>query len=724
MLGAAGAALASAATPGGDLAALAVAVVAAASVRLDRRHLGRPARARRRAAPTSPSSASPSTRVEPAARQTAGVFVVRAEDAAGRPLLVKVYGRDAYDSQLLAKLWRTLWYQGAGPRLRLSRVQAVEHEALVTLLAAQAGVPTRTVVTAGEAAAGDALLVLHDRALRAPARARRRACSPRELERARAARRRRHRAPPDRSVDARARRRRAGLVDFDGATLSPRPDQLETDRAQLLATTAVLAGPERARRRGASPRSATTGVAALLPYLQAGAFGVPLRQALKAARRSTSTSCARPPPRPSAPRSPSSSACAASPGGRSSRSRCSRSRVWTVLAALGGLDYGQLRESLDGASWWWVAAGFVIAQLPRLTQAVSTLGSVPARLAFRPGLRDAARDRLHEPGAAVEPRAHGGQHPLLPAPGHPADRRRHRRRDRLLREHGDPGGDARAAAALLEREPEPRPRRAVGRLAAARGRRRASWWSRRSPRCCSCRACATRSSSACAAGGPRCAAPCSGCARSDKLGLLLGGSLATELLFATALGVFANALGYDVSLADLLVMNISVSLLGSFVPIPGNIGVAELGLTVGLVSAGMTEEAALAAVLLYRAATFYIPPVWGFFAMRWLQRNATCSRVAPMTWVLIVVLVAAGADRALAGPALQRARPEAQPGRQRLGADRRAAAAAARPDPEPRRDGEGLRGARARHVRGGHRRRAPRRRTRRTRPRPAPRKAC
>ena len=58
--------------------------------------------------------------------------------------------------------------------------------------------------------------------------------------------------------------------------------------------------------------------------------------------------------------------------------------VWTILAALGGLDYDQLRESLDGASWWWVAAGFVIAQLPRLTQAVSTLGSVPARLAFRP----------------------------------------------------------------------------------------------------------------------------------------------------------------------------------------------------------------------------------------------------------------------------------------------------------------------------------------------------
>ena len=46
------------------------------------------------------------------------------------------------------------------------------------------------------------------------------------------------------------------------------------------------------------------------------------------------------------------------------------------------------------------------------------------------------------------------------------------------------------------------------------------------------------------------------CAR-NKLALLLGGSLATELLFAVALGVFANAFGYDVSLADLLLINIS-----------------------------------------------------------------------------------------------------------------------------------------------------------------------
>ena len=65
----------------------------------------------------------------------------------------------------------------------------------------------------------------------------------------------------------------------------------------------------------------------------------------------------------------------------------------------------------------------------------------------------------------------------------------------------------------------------------------------------------------------------------------------------------------------------SVSLLASFIPVPGGVGVTEFGLTLGLTSAGMPEEAALAAVLLYRLASFYLPPVWGFFALRWLQRN-------------------------------------------------------------------------------------------------------
>jgi glycosyltransferase 2 family protein len=106
-----------------------------------------------------------------------------------------------------------------------------------------------------------------------------------------------------------------------------------------------------------------------------------------------------------------------------------------------------------------------------------------------------------------------------------------------------------------------------------------------------------------------------------KLALLLVGSLATELLFATALGLFARSFGTPIDLAELLVINISVSLLASLIPVPGGVGVAEFGLTIGLVSAGMTSEAAIAAVLLYRISTFYLPPLWGFPAMLWLQRK-------------------------------------------------------------------------------------------------------
>ena len=106
-----------------------------------------------------------------------------------------------------------------------------------------------------------------------------------------------------------------------------------------------------------------------------------------------------------------------------------------------------------------------------------------------------------------------------------------------------------------------------------------------------------------------------------KIAMLLGGNIATELLFAIALGLFARGLGYPISLVDLLVINMSVSLLSSFIPVPGGVGVSEFGLTLGLTSAGMSEEPALAAVLLYRLSTFYLPPIWGFFAMRWLQRN-------------------------------------------------------------------------------------------------------
>ena len=106
-----------------------------------------------------------------------------------------------------------------------------------------------------------------------------------------------------------------------------------------------------------------------------------------------------------------------------------------------------------------------------------------------------------------------------------------------------------------------------------------------------------------------------------RIGLLLGGNLATELLFATALGTFTLALGYHVPLSELVLINVGASLLSGVIPIPGGIGVTEGALTFGLVAAGVPEEPAFAAVIMYRIASFYLPPIWGWFCYRWLVRK-------------------------------------------------------------------------------------------------------
>ena len=90
---------------------------------------------------------------------TEGVVRFTAADAVG-PLDVKVYGRDAWDAQLLANLWRLAWYRGRQRSMRLSRVQLVEHEGFMTLFAERAGVRAPRLVTAGSAGQGDALVVV------------------------------------------------------------------------------------------------------------------------------------------------------------------------------------------------------------------------------------------------------------------------------------------------------------------------------------------------------------------------------------------------------------------------------------------------------------------------------------------------------------------------------------------------------------------------------------
>ncbi|HEX3946541.1 MAG TPA: hypothetical protein VHW47_02500, partial [Acidimicrobiales bacterium] len=97
--------------------------------------------------------------VVPDPEQVWGVARFRGADDLG-PLRVSVYGRDAHDAQLLAKLLRFVAYRDSGPTLTLTRIQQVEHEAYLTLMAERSGANVPGVLEAGTAGpAKDAVIV-------------------------------------------------------------------------------------------------------------------------------------------------------------------------------------------------------------------------------------------------------------------------------------------------------------------------------------------------------------------------------------------------------------------------------------------------------------------------------------------------------------------------------------------------------------------------------------
>jgi uncharacterized membrane protein YbhN (UPF0104 family) len=103
--------------------------------------------------------------------------------------------------------------------------------------------------------------------------------------------------------------------------------------------------------------------------------------------------------------------------------------------------------------------------------------------------------------------------------------------------------------------------------------------------------------------------------------LLFGGNMGGEVIFASVLGASALAVGYHISLANLLAVNVLVSLFAGLMPLP-SIGVTEAAITFGLMATGMPQADALAAAIIYRICTYYLPPLWGYIALRWLTKNS------------------------------------------------------------------------------------------------------
>ncbi len=100
---------------------------------------------------------------------------------------------------------------------------------------------------------------------------------------------------------------------------------------------------------------------------------------------------------------------------------------------------------------------------------------------------------------------------------------------------------------------------------------------------------------------------------------LLGSNVASRVVLATVLWFVLEAIGAPLPLVTCLVVTVATNLLAGLVPIPGGIGVAEAVMTSFLVLAGLDSDTAFAAAVVYRMAQFYIPAGEGFFATRWLE---------------------------------------------------------------------------------------------------------
>ena len=556
-------------------------------------------------------------------RQTAGVFQVDTTDPEGDPLLVKVYGRDAWDSQLLAKAWRALWYRDTDA-LTLTRLQQAEHEAFVTLLAARDDVPVDHVVKAGRSASNDALIVLRHPGAAMPdldGRADRRELLDQvwdtvlRLQASGIA----HRdlAPSRFRLDGET----VILSGFEGATVSPTGDQRTSDRAQLLVTSVLLGGLDDSIAV-AVERIGPDGLAEVVPYLQIAALGPHLRADVRAAGLDLDEV-----------RAAAAAAAESEEPSLAQLRRVSKSTLlqaallsaaaYFLISSLAGIDFAEVWAQIQDATWGLLVIALFVGQTPRLAQAESARGACPRPVAYGPlvllqfgitfinlvlpstAARVAVNIRFFQrqgipPASAVSIGvidSLGGfavqlmilASVLLFGFGNV---------DLQMPTDSNLGQGnlvtllavvvAVAVVALLIALALPKVRHKVIELVKPRlAEVKETVGSLRSP---------------------------------TKVAQILGGNLGAEILFALTLSMVLVAFHAPVPLGTLLVINVCVSLFAGLMPVPGGIGITEGALITGLSAAGVDQATAFAATICYRMITFYLPPIWGAAAFHRMEK--------------------------------------------------------------------------------------------------------
>lgn len=554
--------------------------------------------------------------VEPARLQTRGVAVMRATTSMGGTLLVKIYGRDAWDGQLLSTIWTALWYRDESPTLTFSRLQQVEHEAFVTLLAERADVPVLPVVAAGPVA-NDALLVVETSGVQLSAAEDTTDAMLDDLWRGVG---RMHRAGiAHGSLDAERLFLQPDhtlvIGDFGRATGLASDADVQADRAQLLVTSALALGADRAIAVAARALddSALTG---LLPYLQEAALSRSSRAALDASEldldslREAAASAA-------ATEVPDLVPLRRVTWGSLLQLALIGIAAWVVISTIAGVGVDTIADELSTADWTWLLFALAVAPLVQIFGAFSTIGAALMAVRYGPVLQ--LQFAIQFIALAV-----------------PSSAARIAVSVRFFQRAGAPTAAAVAIGAIDSVSGFLIQATILGVIALANlvtldlslnGSD------------------VTFSGKIIAIGAivllilvvvavliprvRRMIAPHLTEAKESarvlrqpvKLLQLFGGNFAAQLMLAVVLGLCLRAFGESATLAEALLVNTMASLFSGVMPVPGGIGVTEAAMTTLLIGVGIPESPAVAATLAYRIVTFYLPPLWGVISMRSLKRH-------------------------------------------------------------------------------------------------------
>src|SRR5438876_111469 len=558
--------------------------------------------------------------LRPSAEQHVGAAEYLGHDAEGHALKVRVLGRDAQDTQRLARQWRLLSYKDPPRSAPTGRLEQVEHEALATLMAAQARVRVPEVVTAALGPNGDALVVTRQPDV-----------EPLEL------------SSPEQVSDETLedlwqqveRLQAAGishgrlnlsnvvigdggpmLLDLSAATLGAPQSALDMDLAELLVACTVLVGPERTLGKAVAAGWGDD-VARVLPYLQRAALTPHLRDLARAHEVGLKDL------REEAAKATGEEVPAIVP------LRRMRPRDLLLTALLGvaayllitqlaKIGFGTIAAELGRAQVAWIVVGLIVAQLTFVAGGVSFRGAVPAPLPLLPCVvlqsaikfinltvpssagRIGINVRFLQRMGTPTPQAFGAGAvddvsekiveialvlltiPFVHIAVNASDLK-----------GGAPSGRLIVAVLIvlalivLALLFVPFIRAKV--LPPIRSAFSALWAVARD--------------------------------RQKRLELF-GGQLGVEVFYALTLGAARLAYGVQLSFAQPRLVNTAASPFRSLIPSPGGVGTAEASLTAGLVAMGVDNSTAFAIAFTHRLCTYYLPPIWGYFSLRWLQQKA------------------------------------------------------------------------------------------------------